>query len=90
MVFTHKTVISKLFSFYLLFIIMYESKTYVFVTPSILQSEIIENGFKKTKNVEHNVAILFFLFTLLVFRIFGFLALMNRLTLQSDCFDVFL
>ena len=31
---------------------------------SILQSQFIENGFKKTEIVEHNVVLLLFLFTL--------------------------
>ena len=37
--------------------------TYLFVMLSILQSQFIEQGFKKTENSEHNVVLLF-LFTL--------------------------
>ena len=38
--------------------------TYVFVTPSILQSYFIEKGFKKTENFKHSVVLLLFLFLL--------------------------
>ena len=39
--------------------------TYVFVTLSIPQSQLIEKGFKKTENYsEHNVVLLLFLFML--------------------------
>ena len=37
---------------------------YVYVTLSILQSQFIEKGFKKTENSEENVVLLLFLFTL--------------------------
>ena len=37
---------------------------YVFVTLSILQSQFIEKGFKKTENSEQNVVLLLFLLTL--------------------------
>ena len=33
--------------------------TYVFVTPSILQSYFTEEGFKKTENFKHSVVLLF-------------------------------
>ena len=38
--------------------------TYIFVMLSILQSQFIEKGFKKTENSEQNVVLLLFLFTL--------------------------
>ena len=38
--------------------------TYVFATPSFLQSQFTEKGFKKTENSEQNVVLLLFLFTL--------------------------
>ena len=38
--------------------------TYVFVTPSFLQSQFTEKGFKKTENSEQNVVLLLFLFML--------------------------
>ena len=38
--------------------------TYVFVIPSILQSQFSEKGFKKTKNFKHSGVLLLFLFTL--------------------------
>lgn len=36
---------------------------YVFVTLSIRQSQLIEKGFKKTKNSQQNVVLPLFLFT---------------------------
>ena len=38
--------------------------TYVFVMLSILQSQFIEKGFKRTENSEQNAVLLLFLFTL--------------------------
>ena len=38
--------------------------TYVFVTLSIIQSQVIDKGFKKAENSEQNVVLLLFLFTL--------------------------
>ena len=38
--------------------------TYVFVTLSILQPQVIEKGFKKANNSEQNVVLLLLLFTL--------------------------
>ena len=46
------------------FIFYEEMFTYVFVTLSILQSQFIEKGFKKAKNSEQNVVLLWLLFTL--------------------------
>ena len=37
---------------------------YLFETPSILQSQFIEKGFKKTKHSAENVVLLLLLFTL--------------------------
>ena len=37
---------------------------YVFVVLSVLQSQFIEKGLKKTGNVEHNMVLLLFLFAL--------------------------
>ena len=37
---------------------------YVFVMLSILQSQLIEKGFKKTENFQDSVVLLLFLFTL--------------------------
>ena len=42
----------------------YAGVTYVFVMPSMLQSQFIEKGFKKTKIFEQSVVLLLFLFTL--------------------------
>ena len=36
--------------------------TYVFVMPSILQSQFIEKGFKKTENIEYSLVLLLFLY----------------------------
>ena len=36
--------------------------TYVFVMPGILQSQLIEKGFKKTKNFEYKLVLLLFLY----------------------------
>ena len=42
--------------------------TYVFVMPSILQSQLIEKGFKKTENFEYNLVLLLFLYIYIYFK----------------------
>ena len=42
----------------------YAGVMYVFVMPSMLQSQFIEKGFKKTENFKQIVVLMLFLFTL--------------------------
>ena len=44
--------------------------TYVFVMPSILQSQLIDKGFKKTENFEYNLVLL--LFYIYIYTFFSF------------------
>ena len=57
----------------------------VFVTPSILQPQFIEKGFKKTENTEQNVVLLLFLSMLVCYAILLFVCCFGGGSLLQFC-----